>query len=91
MWEALGEAAIATAGKSAKRVVNMGLAMQRVVAEKAAEHGVDIGIRIGIHTGSVMGGIIGTVKFHFDSAPSLARAHATHTIPTFVRRTTALF
>jgi class 3 adenylate cyclase len=51
---------------TARRVVRMGLAMQEVVARKAAEHGVDVGVRIGVHTGKVMGGIIGTVKFHFD-------------------------
>ena len=51
---------------TARRVVRMGLAMQRTVEEKASALGVDISVRIGVHTGKVMGGIIGTVRFHFD-------------------------
>ena len=51
---------------AARRVVQMGLAMQRVVAREAAEREVDISVRIGVHTGKVVGGIIGTVRFHFD-------------------------
>ena len=55
-----------TPSASAERTVNLALAIQQAVQDKALLGGIKIGARVGVHSGSVMGGIIGTVRFHFD-------------------------
>jgi class 3 adenylate cyclase len=68
----IGDAYMAVAGVPAYRIdhaeatVEMGLAMQRAMAEISAERGVDLTLRVGVHTGPVVAGVIGHRKFSYD-------------------------
>ncbi|MEO0455452.1 MAG: adenylate/guanylate cyclase domain-containing protein [Cyanobacteria bacterium P01_A01_bin.114] len=50
----------------AKRIVDFGVEMLRIIHRIDREHGINLKCRIGVHTGDVMAGVVGQHKFTYD-------------------------